>query len=1069
MSAKTRAVELLDALKAAIDSIPPGFVAGTRHGPLAKYLTPEMSNDDPSVEIFPHDPENGAYYSFSTEWERVFQAKSASEPLEAKFPLVCRGKHGLILAYAWASHYVNLQSVKDAEIEMMVPRLEALLVLIPAALKAHKPKAKKSVDSSDDDDESPTTVLPKAKAAVKPSAGKGKAKKIAVSKEKASAKKTKTGSAANDADPISLVSDDDAEQQKTSPKKRKNPAPDGSESESESAPKPKKSKPSAAPADESDSSDDASVKRGAKLRWALSQFRTPKASTSKNGDLTWTFKCRYCAIFRTSPRSAGIAKFEDETQKIKLPSNFTGHADSCNSRPSAQSWANFQEAEARARKGLPPLLDAAVPASVEAQRGMMQAFIQQGIDHPAKKVTQRSYRKYLLQAIVRDDLAFRVTENEGMLDLLTHILPPKLRARVSHQTVARDLKVLHQALDKKLENMIKASLLNNKSKISIATDLGTTKNMVHAFCGVTVTFIDDDWVLQEHVLDLIPLHGDHSGEAVAKLVFTSLHSRKMDDRLLACGADNASSNGTMSRALVRFCIRKNPDVGTARNMQIGCGGHVTNLVAQNITATLSLAPPLAKKDLYEETRKYPLVYDPAEDPVVIAEMEEMENDRKKGELEKDIHDPDPSGSDLSASENEEEDLWVDEAGELYGESGSEGEMEVEAEEVVPAVEKSGKAARKGKKGKKAKKPKPKKVWTPVDKIHASVVHILRSEIRRKKARILIYKLADQEFQHLVFMRSMVIRWNTMYAEMRRARSLSAPLDAFVADMARGLSGKAKAAALARKKKWEMHSSDWEFIDKLMSALEVLQDVTLEFSKKGVPTICKVLPLYKLMETKLAQLADEYEYDDFNIARALRAGSEKAKQYVGKALISDYPLLGAVLHPAIRLAFFETSDWDPEVPKRAYSLLTTLVRKYSDSPTTTSASCAKPTKGIFAMAIKGHAETQKKTSFAGKDEVDMYLSGISPVEDGFEDPLGWWKQNHGTLPSIARVARDILAIPGVSIAVERLFSSMKHTLTDDRTSMTPENSSMCIVTKERLKSGLCEGLDWTQLLNVNEYS
>ncbi|KAJ7813740.1 hypothetical protein B0H14DRAFT_2604649 [Mycena olivaceomarginata] len=43
--------------------------------------------------------------------------------------------------------------------------------------------------------------------------------------------------------------------------------------------------------------------------------------------------------------------------------------------------------------------------------------------------------------------------------------------------------------------------------------------------------------------------------------------------------------------------------------------------------------------------------------------------------------------------------------------------------------------------------------------------------------------------------------------------------------------------------------------------------------------------------------------------------------------------------------------------------------------------------------------------------------------------------------------------GVTIAVERLFSSMKHTLMDDRTSMIPENSSTCIVTKEWLKPGL----------------
>ncbi|KAF8183895.1 hypothetical protein K438DRAFT_1974913 [Mycena galopus ATCC 62051] len=51
---------------------------------------------------------------------------------------------------------------------------------------------------------------------------------------------------------------------------------------------------------------------------------------------------------------------------------------------------------------------------------------------------------------------------------------------------------------------------------------------------------------------------------------------------------------------------------------------------------------------------------------------------------------------------------------------------------------------------------------------------------------------------------------------------------------------------------------------------------------------------------------------------------------------------------------------------------------------------KPEKGIFVMAIKAGNETKKKTSFAGKHKVEMYLGGISPVEDGFDDLLGWWK-------------------------------------------------------------------------------
>lgn len=138
-----------------------------------------------------------------------------------------------------------------------------------------------------------------------------------------------------------------------------------------------------------------------------------------------------------------------------MASNFTAHAESCTSRPKQQSWEVFQASAARVLNGLPPLAEVTAPTPVDAQHDMMQAFIQRGIDNPAKSVTQRSYREHLTIAIVRDDLAFRLTENDGMFELLTHILPARVKARVSHQTIARDLKTLHDTLDKKLETMIK--------------------------------------------------------------------------------------------------------------------------------------------------------------------------------------------------------------------------------------------------------------------------------------------------------------------------------------------------------------------------------------------------------------------------------------------------------------------------------------------------------------------------------------------------------------------------------------------------------------------------------------
>jgi hypothetical protein len=63
------------------------------------------------------------------------------------------------------------------------------------------------------------------------------------------------------------------------------------------------------------------------------------------------------------------------------------------------------------------------------------------------------------------------------------------------------------------------------------------------------------------------------------------------------------------------------------------------------------------------------------------------------------------------------------------------------------------------------------------------------------------------------------------------------------------------------------------------------------------------------------------------------------------------------------------------------------------------------------------------------------------------------QNHANdFPVLALIAHDVLAIPGVSIFIECLFLSSKHTLSNVHSSMTAESMSKAITTKEWLKKG-----------------
>ena len=57
-------------------------------------------------------------------------------------------------------------------------------------------------------------------------------------------------------------------------------------------------------------------------------------------------------------------------------------------------------------------------------------------------------------------------------------------------------------------------------------------------------------------------------------------------RLVASAADNASSNGTMNDEIVRLVVKYFQMLLDADEIQIGCAGHVTNIITQYVGMSL---------------------------------------------------------------------------------------------------------------------------------------------------------------------------------------------------------------------------------------------------------------------------------------------------------------------------------------------------------------------------------------------------------------------------------------------------------------------------------------------------
>jgi hypothetical protein len=128
MAASTLIDKDLETLLTAIRNLPASAQSGRRNDPLGKYLTPGQTKGDNPRPVFPSH-KDGAYFVFNHEWEHVFQ-KQPGDPDDKLQKLVShgRGKHGLILAHAWARHYATV--AKPDERDLIQLRVQTLLNLI---------------------------------------------------------------------------------------------------------------------------------------------------------------------------------------------------------------------------------------------------------------------------------------------------------------------------------------------------------------------------------------------------------------------------------------------------------------------------------------------------------------------------------------------------------------------------------------------------------------------------------------------------------------------------------------------------------------------------------------------------------------------------------------------------------------------------------------------------------------------------------------------------------------------------------------------------------------------------
>ena len=97
----------------------------------------------------------------------------------------------------------------------------------------------------------------------------------------------------------------------------------------------------------------------------------------------------------------------------------------------------------------------------------------------------------------------------------------------------------------------------------------------------------------------------------------------------------------------------------------------------------------------------------------------------------------------------------------------------------------------------------------------------------------------------------------------------------------------------------------------------------------------------------------------------------------------------------------------------------------------------------------------------KSELEVYLEEPvlpkgSPKDEYLFDILSWWKLNAGKYPTLAKMARDLLAVPVTSVASESMFSAGGRVLTTHRASLDPEAVEALLCVSDWLPDYFSEG-------------
>ncbi|KAI7934504.1 hypothetical protein MJO28_017019 [Puccinia striiformis f. sp. tritici] len=597
---------------------------------------------------------------------------------------------------------------------------------------------------------------------------------------------------------------------------------------------------------------------------------------------------------------------------------------------------------------------------------------------------------------------------------------PWLRMEDFHLRVAFDYALVNTSLHSRIwaalhahqlyleqRSQVLQGIRDSNSRISLVSDVWTTKGSHKAFVGMSVCYITPDWKYVCHHLAMKYVSWHHNGKYLASpfanvLVKHGLHQK------ITHTTDSGSNNFTMAKGVAAIFRQVDATCWDVSNNHQRCMCHAIALILGVGLKALSLPTNMVRPE--KTDKPFPFLYTiPEEEVAELVDEEIVEVDREISE-EVEI---DPIDAKLAVHE-----------------PGWEGEFE---DDIDSDGEESG-------------------IGFTLKKVDYICRRIASSP--QKEAE---WKLWAAEFKYTGpgLIGAYGIRWNIVYDSQNRAYEGRKVIRQLLENENDRYTGKSADAHFFRG--YELSSKEWEDVNKLNLILKELWELTKKMEGDG-PKLPMVLYEYTKLMTSMTRwkaaaksTALEPMFDPM---------IKHTQKYMDLAIKCDAVVMATFLHPAWRVMFFN----------KHFAVHVTRINRLIQSNFDTREEHLNSLKAASSPPKESQSDMHGSPTDDESDddeynfypensdavvintELERYNNGDHPM--GIKGcVLGWWKAHSKDFPILGYLARDHLACAASSATVERTFSAAGQICATGRSGLAIRSIERCISSHMWLRNGV----------------